>query len=487
MGEPEPWRRTGRKAKGDHFIGLTQGVLVEFTVYDNKDAAQGRAVCQLQSRGDEMPGDEGETWLAKVLAIEDDYFKHWYDSTYGLGPVPIHVCARQAHSCRVQTVFRNPLHMDVFRLLPGRSALKVKWYKDEEKQRITDLVDSLTPAGGLGGDPPGQAVGSGGVVQVGQAGIDGLARALGSGEAAEGAEPVEPAPKKARTSNEPKAEARTGEEQEGLRGVLDKRSPSVPEVSALKMVEKKKKKKKKSKKSKKKDKKEKEDESSSSESSSSSGGSLFQVAALPQGVDKLQKLHAQKPGWLANVTLRRFSELLNRNTGGGNGSANVSDLPPVARAYLTQIYLVKNPEHLIGLRNLRELRPLATLVDYLANNDSLRALDIALQRMKAIEVFIAQASWTQATQLELIPAETEQRAWFAQELKAAQQEVKAENKMYNDQWPRRRTRWEDRGGGAGPSNAEKAKEGEGDKGDHPPSNGSKGRKGKGKGKKGKRW
>lgn len=86
---------------------------------------------------------------------------------------------------------------------------------------------------------------------------------------------------------------------------------------------------------------------------------------------------------------------------------------------------MKNPEPSLGLRNLRELRTLAAMVDLMASNDTLRALDIALQRMKAIEVFVAQGNWTQATMLELVPAEGEQRAWFRQELKAAQQEAKA--------------------------------------------------------------
>ena len=72
---------------------------------------------------------------------------------------------------------------------------------------------------------------------------------------------------------------------------------------------------------------------------------------------------------------------------------------------------------------------MAAMVGPMANNDSLRAMDIALQRMKATEVFVNQGNWAQASMLELIPAEGEQGAWFCQELKAAQQEAKAESRL----------------------------------------------------------
>jgi hypothetical protein len=184
--------------------------------------------------------------------------------------------------------------------------------------------------------------------------------------------------------------------------------------------------------------------------------------------------------------LQRFRELLERSTGRG-AAEDAVEMPPVARAYLSQIYMVRNPEASLGLRNVRELRTLATLVDMMASNDCLRALDVALQRMKAIEPFVTQGNWSQANMLELVLPEEEQRAWFRQELKAAQQEQKSELRLYHDQFQRRRTSWHPVATVAG---AGEKKEGEG-KEDNPPTNaGAAGqkRKGKGKGKKGKmRW
>ena len=175
-----------------------------------------------------------------------------------------------------------------------------------------------------------------------------------------------------------------------------------------------------------------------------------------------------------------------RSTGGGTAVKD-QEMPPVARAYLSQIYLPRHPEDTIGLRNLRELRTLTTLVDMIAQNDLLRALDVAVQRIKSIELFVAQGQWGQANLIELIVPEEEQRAWFRQELKAAQQEQRSDLRLQQDQWPRRRQAW-------GPSHAAVggAEKKEGDtKNDTPPSNGGspgKGKKGRCKGKKGRgKW
>ena len=52
MVEPEPWGKTGRKAKEDHWLGLCDGALVELAVYDDRGNGQGRLVAQLSSKGD---------------------------------------------------------------------------------------------------------------------------------------------------------------------------------------------------------------------------------------------------------------------------------------------------------------------------------------------------------------------------------------------------------------------------------------------------
>lgn len=483
MEEPEPWRRTGRKATDAHWLGLDVGVILEFPVYDDNGQRQGRIVGKLEGRGEDESTSEGKTWLVRLLAIEDEYFAWWAGTTFSSGKVPLHACARPHDRCSVQTFYRNALHMDVFRVLPARSALNLSWlteaHKIEVEKHVAESPKESPRTPDAHADPP-----EGSAVKPGAEGIAGLAAALGAGDKVAGACPDEErkeSAKKRKRGDEESENSATGcDKGQDLSRVLRKREAAPPEASALRFeIDKKKKKKRKKKK---KDKDEKTKSSDSSESSSTDG-SVFRLAALPKGVEKLQTLHQDQPGALANATLRRFNELLSRSVGGGTATS-ASALPAVARAYLTQIYLVKNPEDRIGLRNLRELRTLATCLDYLAQNDPLRAMDIIVQRMKAIEVFVSQGNWNQACLLELIPGEGEQRAWFRQELKAAQQEWKSEHKMQEDSWSRRRQSWEYQT--RPPPNEDRKIDGE--KSEQPPANpGGKGKKGKGKGRKGKRW
>ena len=498
MTAPEPWRKTGRRAKDEHWLGLARLAVVEVSLYDDHGNQQGRGVIQLGHRGLDNAEKDGQTWMGVFLAIEDGYYEWWvknhYQQNFATG-LAFHFCAKQSHRCTEATVYRDPIHVDVFRVLPGRTFLELSWLtaakKTEAEKNWRDPDVSAQPGapdpGAAGSGKPGGAADA--PVEEGAAGIRGLAQALGAGNDEGLAEEAqEPKKKKAKTGEKDEKK----EKEKGLKGVIDGRKAQQASSSALSLKnkdEEKRKKKKKKKKDKKEKKKEAKDESSSSYSdsgTSSSTGSLFRIAALPQGVDRIHRLHQQRPGALADLTLRRFQELLSRAIGGGTATGG-EELPAVARAYLNQIYLAKNTEGSIGLRNLRELRTLALIVDMVASNDPLRALDVAIQRMKSIELFIAQGQWTQASLLELVLPEEEQRAWFRQELKAAQQEYKSEVKLHRDQYPRRRQQWNYP---APTNNTGEKKEGD-QKDETPPGNGGgtgKGKKGKGKGKKGfRRW
>ena len=502
MAKPEPWRRTGRRAKEEHFLGLADGTVLEVSVYDDRGNPQGRAVLQLWEKCMKDEKEEGYTWRGKFLAIEDGYYEWWATTTHPSGMIPFHLCERNAHQCRMTTVYRDPIHVDVFRVLPEKTFLDLAWLKDAHRDQALKIFVEAPPSGtgdaGTGSAGPGKP-GVGGVapdeVKTGSEGIAGLAAALG-GRAPPPHETTEEERRKKRRSDDGGEEDKKKRAHD-LKMVITGRKASEPVGSALKMQNEGKKKSKKKKKSKdskdktKRRKKEKEDDvvdgSSSdveSSTSDSSEESVFRLAALPEGVDRLQRIHLEKPGALADMTLRRFQELLARSIGGG-AATETTHLPAVARAYLNQIYLVKNNENVIGLRNLRELRTLTTLIDYMASNDVLRAMDVAVQRVKAIELFISQGQWSQANLLELVLPEDEQRAWFRQELKAAQQEHKSELRMQQDQWPRRRNTWYPN---QAPVTGGEKKDNEARE-DHPPSNGgSKGKKGKGKGRKGKmKW
>ena len=153
---------------------------------------------------------------------------------------------------------------------------------------------------------------------------------------------------------------------------------------------------------------------------------------------------------------------------------------------MSQIFLSKHPEGTLGMRNLREMRTLTTVLDLLASNQILQAMDILAQRIKSVELFVSQGHWAQGSLLELAAAEGEQRAYSREEIKVAQAEQKAELQMQKAQWQRPWWQKDYRT----PQNPVGEKGEEGEKGDRAPANPGgqeKGKnKGKGKGKKGKR-
>lgn len=81
MSDPEPWRKTGRKAGEDHWVGLGALALLEVSVYDDLGRQQGCGLVQLTERGTEVQPGEGQTWLGKFVSVEDEYYEWWLENT----------------------------------------------------------------------------------------------------------------------------------------------------------------------------------------------------------------------------------------------------------------------------------------------------------------------------------------------------------------------------------------------------------------------
>lgn len=109
--------------------------MVEVVVYDNNGREQGTVVLEL-IHVDEASRGEGVTWLCEIFAIKDEYFAWWVSQTYDSKKVGVHFCVRRSNQCRVRTQFRDPFHVDVFRLLPGDSVLSLTWLSMEEKAAL---------------------------------------------------------------------------------------------------------------------------------------------------------------------------------------------------------------------------------------------------------------------------------------------------------------------------------------------------------------
>lgn len=499
------WRKTGRKATKAHFEGLTQSALIEFPGYDNRGQQQGLIVGCIAGPAVESNISGGRVFQGQIIAVQDGYYEYWVAETYGdYSPervIPFHFCNVPARDCTSHTAYRSPLHIDVFRVLTVDQTLGLKWLSEEDKDRLRNhpVVVAGAPVsvtGGLPGHASGAPAPPTGAVdktpQGGLAGIAGLAKALGEGDgrvsdadrdshAGERGD-AKKDKKRRKTDSKERSQEREPEKDEtsseDLRKALNKKQPLEPKLSALDLGSLERRRKKKKKKSRDKKKKERY-----SPSTSSSTDSLFHSAALPKGMERLRRVHQQEPGKIASLSLQRLQELVLQTQGRGSASDQVEKFPPVALGYVMNVFLVAHPMQEVGVRTVRELRTLATCIDFLCQNDPLRCLDVLVQRVKALEVAHQQGSWNQASQLELVLADG-QSAVFRPELKAAQAEVREDMKL--SQGPSRRLRW--RSWNEDPGVAEQSKS-EGDKGgDQPPVNAPPkgGRKGKGKGKKGRR-
>lgn len=507
------WRKTGKKADGRHFEGLEAGSVFEFAAYDDRNNLQGRCVGYISAKGEQGRIDGGIVYLGGIICVQDGYYEYWVESTYGPyavdRQVTFHFCEVPMSRCKSATMYRDSLHVDVFRLLSFDQLQKLSWLSATDLDRLNDhpaVIGLQDPQ--VGGGSPGLSADlgtlkPGGValeakqaeVQEGRLGIEGLAKALGADEAqklAEGGElesSDEPEKEKRRRTRDKekkkkrKAAPSDEHESDDLREELNRKKPREPRLSALDLSNLTKKKKKKSKESKDRDDKKRD----YSPSSSSVTDELFRSAALPKGMENLRRVHQKSPGRIASVSLQRLQEVVEQTT--GRGTAVVEEkslLPAVAQAYLTQVFVTRNSGHDIPLRTMREMKTLAACIDLVAMNDPLRALDIMIQRFKSLELAHLQGNWTQACQLELILPDMS-GAVFRQEVKAAQAEVKTNWDLERGPLRGKGERWRWRDDHI-PDDVKDNKEGD-EKGDQPPRNQPVKRKGKGKGKKGKyrRW
>lgn len=204
------------------------------------------------------------------------------------------------------------------------------------------------------------------------------------------------------------------EDNEDYGRVLQRRKPVKQVESALNLRRTKKKKSKKEEDKDRREKKAKDESSDGSSSSSSSDGSVFRLAPLPEGIDRLKRTHLKRPGRLADLTLQRYNKLLLRSTGRGAVEEDLTSLPPVARAYLQQVYFVKHPSATVGQRAEREMKTLMLAVNLLARNMVPAAFDVLLQRQKPLELSVEHGNWPQANFLELVDME-EACSYFTQE------------------------------------------------------------------------
>ena len=443
------WRKTGARARPEHYEGLASGVVVEAVMYDDKCRPQGHALLILAAKEIDEAEEEGQVWGCHFLSIQDDYYTWWHQNEHG--PLKegrlhrIHLCGRPCKTCGVETPFRQVTHIDVYRMLEGDGHERLSWLTPEGKATMHEILEGhRLRKGDSKKDHKSEArpCGSDGVgltpVLPGAEGLTGLAAALsGGGKAPDAESPASPRESISGGAGEAKrrrAKEKGEESSSTYREELDKREGVKSRDSALRLNKKRRKKRGK-----------KEGKGSKSSSSSSSGEEVFRVASLPEGVDRLRQIHQEQPGHLANLTLLKYQELLEQSAGREAGTKHHEMFPPCARAYLHQWLVPRRSSSHFGIRTMKEMETIMTVVDLLASNDILRGLDVLIQRQKAIELAADQGSWAQAQYLELTHAD-EEHSYFRQELKAVQAERKADLKLQQMAWAPRGWKGEWKGG-----------------------------------------
>eukprot|EP00971_Amphidinium_carterae_P024138 476652-Amphidinium_carterae.1 len=107
------------------------------------------------------------------------------------------------------------------------------------------------------------------------------------------------------------------------------------------------------------------------------------------------KVAKQSPG---RLTHRYLTELHRQSKGNLGLSTADSDemMPRVASFYLTTVLARRFPSMQTNLRTWKEAVTLAEIIDATVSGHCLQAADLAVQRLKALEVASMQGGWNQA-------------------------------------------------------------------------------------------
>ena len=183
------WLKTGRKAGDGHWDSLQVECWIEFVGIDDEGKQQGRVLAYLVAEGEPGRMKAGQVYVGHVIGCEDEYYEHWLDSMFGAYWVdrrcPLHFCATHASRCREATVYRDIIHVDVYRVLEHEMIEGLAWLRDETRGRAmaypADVAHGTAAPGAVGPGSGGTHGDGGPRVDTGLPGIEGLANALGAG------------------------------------------------------------------------------------------------------------------------------------------------------------------------------------------------------------------------------------------------------------------------------------------------------------------
>ncbi|CAE7745770.1 unnamed protein product, partial [Symbiodinium sp. CCMP2456] len=186
-----------------------------------------------------------------------------------------------------------------------------------------------------------------------------------------------------------------------------------------------------------------------SDSRSSSGGTIDSADSghpFREG-HRVKRLAKAIPGILTRHAVDEMGRLLVQQV----GEESMRTIQPVLLRYLRLHVMMKNPAPV----QKRELLTLGHALDRLLQRDILGAMDVMVQRVKAIELVLAGSAWAVAQNLELVPLDQELITSTA-EAQGAAREYRNESKVQRELG---------KGGGKTRWQEEYRKKGDGKKGD----------------------
>ena len=385
------------------------GRYVEFQCYDHQFKEQGKALVKLLSWEDA----DGGWFNAEHISASDPYYEYYAQKEATKGMI-FHLCEGKANVCKKKLARgdrREVIHVDQWRLMSPQTMVETLYLRDLGKQlgrQVLDqtLADAQRPvlpgtgldAALLGARDPPEAVGRG----------------------------------REKERKSPEAERRRSRSAKKHKRLRDHVEAQEKRKRDARKDEDKKDAKEKKKRKKKKEKKKKSSSDSTSRSSgSSSSASLFRRASARGG--DLWRLAEKKPGRLTESGLKEMARYLAGQSENPLDKSAWGSMKVLA--YLNQIVLANHPPSKIGIRAHRELVTLCTCLDLLMVGESVRCMDVLMQRLKAVEMSVHDGGWNLARHCELIPPagaqlSRESERELAQKAELRQQKLKeATNKL----------------------------------------------------------
>ena len=405
----------GKDRAGLITLLLQSGTGVEYKCRDYRGRFQGTALIKIRNA---MVAN-GSFEATHVLAT-DEYYQHYMSELEAGRGYAFHFCLGRPGKCKTKLETsdkRELIHVGEFRLTPPALMVQeahlretgIRWGRDalKEAAEAAKAVESKKVRTGTGLEE-----------QMEEVKRKRAEEKLKVPEEPAEVEKKEPA-KSAKAGEDEKKRGRTS-----LAEHLAERGRRHSREHEVRRDERWTKKRKSSSLRRRKDKRKKYGDSSSESGThgSSSSSQSFQKSPARGGAS-LMRLSEKKPGRLAEISLKEMTRFLSDRDENGERGAGWSGQR--VTAYLNQIVFNQNPASKIGIRSTRELMTLALVIDEILEGNQLRALDVLLQRFKAVEASFLEGGWAVAKHLELIPATTASMTREDERELAAKSELRA--------------------------------------------------------------